>query len=406
MPVNFTAQFVRDLPLSVVGQHTLFDKNLPGFGLRVGKRRKTYFVDGRVNGKTRQVTIGRAAAKGERGGLTLQEARALAKKRIAEMIDGKDRNAELRIERAKLMTLSQAVDGWLDERSHRASTAMHYRNTMQREFGDWHDMELRRITPKVFQKRYLEILARTESGAALAVRTFKSCWNWARADVIDKEGNTLLPDCPADIVQRKKIMPKSKRKQTYVSDWSAYYTALENVQTKSNRHKNAGEDFKIFMDLLARTGLRQNELANLRWRDIDLKRRIFTITADRAKNGNEMTLPLSVQSVGLLECLRVRTGGQTFIWGSTPLGDPRKTLKSFRMALGWPIGFHDLRRSFATIATVLDIQQSKLKRLLNHAAGSDVTAGYQVLSDPEILRSSVQQISDFIDEKRNLRSAS
>lgn len=406
MPVNFTAQFVRDLPLSDGGQHILFDKHLPGFGIRVGKRRKTYFVDGRVNGKTRQVTIGRAAAKDDEGGLMLNEARALAKKRIAEMIDGKDRNAELRIERAKLMTLGQAVDGWLAERSHRPSTATSYRNTMQREFGDWHDMELRQITSKVFQKRYMEIVDRTESGAALAVRTFKSCWNWARADVTDKDGNALLSECPADIVQRKKIMPKAKRKQTYVNDWSAYYTALNSVETKSNRHKDAGENFKVFMDILPRTGLRQNELANLRWCDVDLKRRTFTITADRAKNGEEMTLPLSNQSVALLESLRERTEGQTFIWGNAPLGDPRKTLKSFRIALGWPIGFHDLRRSFATVATVLDVQQSKLKRLLNHAAGNDVTAGYQVLSDPEILRNSVQQISDFIDEKRKLKTTS
>ncbi|MDW3116696.1 MAG: hypothetical protein R8G60_02045 [Roseovarius pacificus] len=70
--------------------------------------------------------------------------------------------------------------------------------------------------------------------------------------------------------------------------------------------------------------------------------------------------------------------------------------------MGWPVGFHDMRRSFATVATILDIQQSKVKRLLNHVTGNDVTAGYQVLSDPETLRNSVQQISDYIDERKKI----
>lgn len=395
MPDKFTAQFVRDLPLSNGGQRVLFDHNLPGFGLRVGKRSKTYFVDGRVNGRTRQVTIGRADK------LTLNDARKLAKKRIAEMADGHDRNATLRTERAKLMTLGQAVDGWLEERTHRESTAASYRTTMAREFGDWYGIEMRRITPKVFLKRYMEILVRTRAGAALAVRTFKSCWNWARADVTDGDGNPLLPECPAEIVRAKKLMPKPKRKQSYVSDWAAFFLALEGVETTSNRHPEAGDDFRIFMELLARTGMRRGELANLCWRDVDLKCGTFTIIAERAKNGSEMTLPLAIQSIALLERLRERTEGQRFVWGITPIGDPRKTLLAFREALGWSVGFHDMRRSFATVATVLDVQQSKVKRLLNHATGGDVTGGYQVLTDPECLRGAVQQISDFIDKKEN-----
>lgn len=393
---KLSAQSVRDLPLAVKGQLFVWDAGQPGLGVRVGTNSKAYVVQSRVGAKTRRVTL----AKTDQ--LTLMDARRLAKKALLEMADGKDRNAELRVERAKLMNLGQAVEGWLKERTHRASTATNYRNTMEREFGDWYERELRRITPKEFQSRYMEILERTPSGAALAVRTFKSCWNWARADVTDGEGNALLPECPAEIVRAKKLMPKAKRKQSYVSDWAAFFTALESLETNSNRHKDAGENFKAFIELLARTGMRMGEAANLRWADVDLKRRTFTITAERAKNGEELVLPLSVQSVALLERLRERTAGQTFIWGSGPLGDPRKTLSAFREALGWPVGFHDMRRSFATVATILDIQQSKVKRLLNHVTGNDVTAGYQVLSDPETLRNSVQQISDYIDKRKKV----
>lgn len=391
---KLTAQYVRDIPFAVKGQTLVTDDALPGFGVRVGARAKSYFAESRVKGRTRRVTIGRADT------LTLSEARKLAMKALAEMADGKDRNAALKRERAKLMTLGQAVDGWIAERGHRASTATTYRSTMTREFGDWLDMELRRITPKQFQARFREILDRTPAGAALAVRTFRSCWNWARADVTDGDGLPILPECPADIVKAKKLMPKAKRKQTFVSDWAAFFGALENVETKSNRHPEAGDRFKVFMELLARTGMRMSEAAHLMWADVDMTAKTFTITADRAKNGEALTLPMSDQTFALLDNLRDRTEGKTYIWGASSYGDPRRTLTAFRKALGRPVSFHDLRRSFATIATDLDVQQSKIMRLLNHANGGNVTLGYQVSKNPETLRKSVQDISDYIDQER------
>lgn len=392
---KLTAQFVRDLPLARTGQSLITDDALPGFGVRIGTRSKSYFAESRVKGRTRRVTIGRADT------LTLNDARKLAMKALAEMADGKDRNAQLRQDRAKLMTLGQAVDGWLSERAHRERTAVTYRATMQREFGDWLDMEMRRITPKLFQARFHEIMARTSAGAALAVRTFKSCWNWARADVTDGDGNPLLPECPADIVKRKKIMPKAKRRQTFVSDWKAFFDALDSLETHSNRHPEAGEKFKVYVELLARTGLRMTEAAYLEWADVDLKGKTLTIIAERSKNGEAITLPLSEQTMRLMEAQKERTGGETYVWGASPYGDPRKTLTAFREALGWSIGFHDLRRSFSTVATRLDVQQTKLKRLMNHSTANDVTAGYQILIDPEMMREAVQAVSDYIDQQRN-----
>ncbi len=391
---RLTANLVRDLPLTTGGQRFVVDDAQPGFGVRVGKTAKAYYAESRVRGRPRRVTLGRTDK------LTLSDARKLAMKALAEMADGQDRNAELRLARAKLMTLSQAVDGWLKERGHRESTAANYRATMSREFGDWYNTELRRITPKLFQARFKEMIDRTPSGAALAVRTFKSCWNWARADVTDREGNMLLPQCPAEIVRAKKLLPKAKRKQSFVSDWPKFFSALGNLETTSNRHKHAGENFKVFMELLARTGMRMGEATNLAWADVDLDAKTFTITAERAKNGEALTLPMADQTLDLFERLQERTEGERYVWGATPYGDPRKTLTAFRKALGWDVNFHDLRRSFATIATDLDLQQSKIMRLLNHASGGNVTLGYQVSKNPETLRKSVQMVSDHIDKQR------
>lgn len=391
---KLTAQYVRDLPLAGTGQVLVIDDNLPGFGVRIGTKSKAYFVEGRVKGRSRRVTLGRTDT------LQLNEARRRAIKALAEMGDGRDRNAEQRRDRARVMTLRQAATGWLAERPLRPGTSATYRATLNREFGDWMDMELRRITPQIFQVRFLVILARTSTGATLAVRTFQSCWNWARADAVDLDGLPLLPNCPTNIVKAKKLMPKATRKQSFVSDWKALFDALDSIETRSNRHQDAGVKFRFFVELLARTGMRKAEASHLKWANVDMERATLTITADRAKNGEALTLPMSKQTHALLERLRGLTGADLYVWGPSPLGDPRESLTALREALGWSVQFHDFRRSVATIATDLDAQQAKINRILNHSTARNVTLGYQVSKNPESLRGAVQSISDFIDTHR------
>jgi integrase len=63
--------------------------------------------------------------------------------------------------------------------------------------------------------------------------------------------------------------------------------------------------------------------------------------------------------------------------------------------LGKNVTFHDLRRTFITIAESLDIPSYALKKLLNHRDPNDVTAGYIVI-DAERLRKPMEDICSFI----------
>ena len=59
--------------------------------------------------------------------------------------------------------------------------------------------------------------------------------------------------------------------------------------------------------------------------------------------------------------------------------------------------FHDLRRTFITIADSLDISSFAIKKLVNHSSGSDVTSGY-IISSTDRLKSPMQRITDFVAE--------
>ena len=71
-------------------------------------------------------------------------------------------------------------------------------------------------------------------------------------------------------------------------------------------------------------------------------------------------------------------------------------------ASGVSFCIHDLRRTFATVAESLDIPAYALKRLLNHANGADVTAGY-IVANVERLREPMQKITDYVLKSAGLK---
>ncbi|MGP0007994.1 MAG: tyrosine-type recombinase/integrase, partial [Methylocella sp.] len=58
-----------------------------------------------------------------------------------------------------------------------------------------------------------------------------------------------------------------------------------------------------FIQLLILTGQRRNEVADLRWREIDLDKKLWALPRTRAKNGVEHTIPLSELAVDILRAV-------------------------------------------------------------------------------------------------------
>lgn len=65
---------------------------------------------------------------------------------------------------------------------------------------------------------------------------------------------------------------------------------------------------------------------------------------------------------------------------------------------------HDLRRSFTTVAELIDIQPYAIKRTVNHKMRGDLTAGY-IVADIGRLREPVKRVSDFLLKAIGLRDS-
>lgn len=120
-------------------------------------------------------------------------------------------------------------------------------------------------------------------------------------------------------------------------------------------------DYLLF---LLFTGLRRQKAATLKWSNIDLAGRSFTIS--NTKNREPLTLPLTDFLYYLLQSRRAISDSDYVFAGSGKAGyliEPRHQVKKVIDASGVSFTLHDLRRSYITIAESIDISAYALKRL-------------------------------------------
>lgn len=391
--IKLTANAVRDLPAPATGKQVFYlDQTLQGFGVRVGASSRVYFCETRVAGRTRRVTIGPANV------FTPDAARKEAKKLLGQMASGQDINAAKAVERARTITLAEALEIYLKGRALKENTAKANRYLIEHYFSDYLKRELKSLTPAMLVARFDKITAASgEATANGAFRVFRAVYNYARAATAANDGSYTLPENPVRRVSDLRKWHRPRRKQSYLTDdlFPAFFAAIRDL--RSDRHPGHAQTFSDYIETVLRTGLRRTEAATIRWSDVNLKNK--TITIRDTKNHSDHCLPMSVQLFALFQ-RRYDARVDDFVFyepgPKRAIADPRKNLDKVQKAVGFALGFHDLRRTFAVVADRLDLSAYALKRLLNHSQAADVTAGY-VVGNVERLRDPMQRISDEID---------
>jgi integrase len=142
-----------------------------------------------------------------------------------------------------------------------------------------------------------------------------------------------------------------------------------------------GWPFGPIVRLMILTGQREGEIAGMRWKELDLDGKLWTLPAPRVKNAEQHGVPLSDAAVAILKGLpRIKTdGGFVFAGrhGQPVTGFSRAkdridaaTTKANRgkPLAGWV--FHDLRRTAASGMARLGIQLPVIEKVLNHKSGT------------------------------------
>jgi integrase len=168
-----------------------------------------------------------------------------------------------------------------------------------------------------------------------------------------------------------------------------------------NAAEGDGWPFGPLVKLLVLTGQRLSEVGGMRWNEVDLETKLWTLPAERVKNGERHEVPLSDAAIKILTALpRIKTTkGFVFatrrdaaVSGYSRAKDRLDAAVKASLTNGakpqehWT--FHDLRRSMASGMAPLGTQMHVVEKILNHSSGT--FAGV----------AGVYQRYDFYNEKR------
>lgn len=383
--LNFTKSALEGLPLPESGKRAEYqDTKTTGLSIRVTSTGvKTFTVYRWVSGKPERVTLGRFPA------MNVDQARRRAAEVNGAIAKGASPVAEKKKAKLEAKPLREAFEDYISRRTLKPQTIFDIRRCMKEVYPDWLDHPMVKITGDMVVKRHQKYGAEhSEARSNLAFRYLRAIFNFAMAEYEDGDGQPIISGNPVKKLSATKAWHRVDRRQTLIKthELQAWWHAVQALPS---------EDIRDYFTLLVLTGLRREEALGLTWENVDFVGN--TLTVVDPKNHRDHTLPLSDFLFDLLT-RRKSMAVSDFVFADSTgrrISNFRYALASIEKASGVYVTPHDLRRTFATVAEDLDISSYALKRLLNHADGADVTAGY-IVRNSERLREPMQKITDFI----------
>ncbi len=337
-----------------------WDDACPGLGVRLQGNARRWVVRYRVTGdpKQKQVTFGPV------DGIPLRKARELAAEYTSTAKRGVDRSATEKAEAIEAQRLERSrQEGRLDaivgrylkhaKAELRPSTFKDLKRYLTISWQPMHDRVVTDLDARDITNR-LEAIA-TDSGPTTSNRArsaLSQCMSWAVSRGIIHRNPLIGTKALASEKPRERVLSEDE---------------IAKLWAETNRPG----DFAAIVRLLLLTGQRREEVAAMRWSEIDLDRRLWEIPGTRTKNHRPHQVPLSDQVATILQALPRRDGRDLVFgtgkggfsgWGqSKARSDRRSGLSDWRI--------HDLRRTAVTGMAELGIQPHVIEAVVNHISG-------------------------------------
>lgn len=425
-----------NIPFAPQGkQITYYDTNKTNLALRVGASSKTFIVYTRPKGSTAPVRI----SLGKYGVVTIKQAADLAAKELAKIADGRnplEEKQQAKAEQLQAKEQQKETFQWLmntykaehiigykggaESTLKNIATALDYfdaktvmtlkknedgtwSNDMEVQLSSWLERPFRSITRQevldrfeVFEKArparnfsVLQPIARTHQ---MSFKFASSAFNYIIAshelDVKEDYRN------PFDILSVRKKWKKAGKRTRFVdfnkAEFCKWWKAVEEYDF---------ENFLVsdyILCSLLQTG-RSIDVAPLKWKDVDME--LKKIHYLDTKNGEDFILPMTKRVYEIFQ-RRLKLNKDTvhvFDYGDSKTGhvpqDCQWHFKVIGAKSGKIISHHDLRRTWATAARKLKIDERMIDYCLKHTI-NDVNSHYFVRNEPEILEA-LQAVEDF-----------
>ena len=348
----------------------LRDDELTGFGAVSTKAGVcSYFVEYRLGGRG---TAQKRMTIGKHGALTPDEARKRAKDELGKVARGDDVAQAKKEAREKLTseTLLDIIERYLKGY---AKPTRYWKEKRARLISD--DLKALHGKPVTLIKRgeiaavVDKVQARSQAAARLLFADIRPIFAWA----LDRAAIEVNPMAgmkgPQLLEARDRVLSDDEIK--------AFWQAAS----------KEGWPFSSVFKVLLLTGQRREEVAGMRWREVDLDAGQWTIAKERCKNSKAHTVDLHPEAVALLDLLGneaaprlMNKAEEDFVFsttGRTPVSGFSKTKARIDARMQQILGdkfrpwrTHDLRRTAASGMAALGFQPHIIERVLNHVSGA------------------------------------
>lgn len=155
----------------------------------------------------------------------------------------------------------------------------------------------------------------------------------------------------------------------------------------------------IAVEFLMRTAARTGEVRGARWEEIDERRALWAVPAERMKMNRVHVVPLSTQTLKLLASLP-RQGEFVFPGKRRGMMSENTMLFGIQKRLGYSTATsHGMRALFKTVCTEARLDRQAVERCLAHVEGSKVEQAYDASELLPQRREILQFYSDWLDRQ-------
>ncbi len=353
------------------------------------KGSKTFYSRLRLSSKQIDVRLGLVHD------LTLPEAVDAHNEAVGLVDRGIDPRLHIRAEKAEReaeLTMNRLVERWC---SHREQAGELKPRTIKDDRWRWGKY----LEPTLGNLKITEINRRVLAAALDAARkhsrdeTRKSL-NMLNGCLDYALSRQLVEENPARLLKPKDFAATpSKPRDRWLSipELHQLWQYLDSDQHQTTLH------IINLIKLIILTGARRGELAGMVWEELDLKAGLWTLPAERAKNGQRHVFYLHPLSIELLKELQPLTGHSSYVFQS-PKSDQIKSISPnavtravtrirdvLKEKEGIPsFSAHDLRRTCASHwADTLEADSRLAELMLNHLPADKLVRTYQQGKQPE-----------------------
>jgi integrase len=384
--LRLTSSAIRSLSLPEgTRDKVFFDSELAGFGLRLRDTgARSWLVQYAVGGRTRRMTLGSPET------VDPGKAREAAKDILARVRLGQDPAHDKQASRQEAAhTFGALIPRFLQRQRGRLRLKSFGESTrhLTKDVRSFHALPITRLDRRTIATRLSEIAESNGPAAANRVRsTLSAICSWATREGLIESNPVAFTNLATENGPRNHLLSNA--------DLAAIWSAL-------------GDDhYSTILKLLIFTGARRDEIASLRWSEIDLDKALISLPPERTKNKRGHIIPLSTAALDTLTA-QVRSESELVFGTSGRAGFQNWTISKRRLdakiaasgAAITPWVLHDFRRLISTtLHERLAVPPHIVEAILAHAGGhkAGVAGTYNLSVYLDERRRALQRWSDHM----------